>query len=365
MGPGICVPGRSRRLVSPRVMAEGFNGAGHLCARKGRARPRYPGASPCRFNGAGHLCARKASTSRPTGSRCSCFNGAGHLCARKVEHAEGGLAPIPKLQWGRASVCPEGGDLRSATVEAVAQLQWGRASVCPEGLPESAGLTCATAASMGPGICVPGRQQRARGPAPAPPSFNGAGHLCARKAARVYSRRSAKGACFNGAGHLCARKGRGVGQPRNSQLRASMGPGICVPGRWGRRTHAPPGRARRFNGAGHLCARKGAPFPRARARTKAGFNGAGHLCARKVAAMETTFSIALTASMGPGICVPGRMAFSGFDGTQSTPGFNGAGHLCARKAQIELERRLQLTRASMGPGICVPGRSWASSPASR
>ena len=88
------------------------------------------------------------------------------------------------------------------------ELQWGRASVCPEGGIEYPLVEPAGPASMGPGICVPGR-------------------LIGQE---DYEERDDP-ACFNGAGHLCARKDApGLGQ-RPDVAAASMGPGICVPGR--------------------------------------------------------------------------------------------------------------------------------------
>ena len=212
MGPGICVPGRSTRA------------------------------------------GRRSST-------CAArFNGAGHLCARKAARCSGRPRNEPSLQWGRASVCPEGS----------------RAGLAP---------ARRAAASMGPGICVPGRQ----------PYYLAV--IIRRKYKLQWGRASV---CPEG-----RRAGRGRPRP-GAHNGASMGPGICVPGRpstnpylqstfdaalqWGRASVCPEG--------GHHCVGRGRGTPR--------FNGAGHLCARKVEEGRGRVAASGMASMGPGICVPGR-----------------------------------------------------------
>ena len=264
---------------------------------------------PSSFNGAGHLCARKAAVSVRQLTEILRFNGAGHLCARKAAYMLERGYHKQKLQWGRASVCPEGAwrpmsPGRDPCFNGAGHLCARKAIVSP------LFKSFASFASMGPGICVPGRLAGACNPSHHPLNKLqwGRASVCPEGPTLIFFP-SLTPYRFNGAGHLCARKVLRDPHRVRHRLAASMGPGICVPGRsnlsalilgdfslqWGRASVCPEGAMSR-------------PWP---IPTGDGFNGAGHLCARKVFPDQGVTGTGGGASMGPGICVPGRPARAG------------------------------------------------------
>ena len=310
MGPGICVPGRGGAGLLVRVSRDAASMGPGICVPGRPPTLRAIRSSMSRLQwGRASVCP-EGPVSGGVEPHCmhSGFNGAGHLCARKARDEVQATESQRELQWGRASVCPEGGG------SSVAGRRFTDAASMGPGIcvPGRDGEMCThlprqEIASMGPGICVPGRSRggtRRRGNKRC---FNGAGHLCARKARIAAS----KGGFYTelqwGRASVCPegranhRRGRLRGHasmgpgicvpgrsirgsiPRPLWTPASMGPGICVPGRGSRRRWCPAAASLSFNGAGHLCARKAGSWLRSRCSGSAPcFNGAGHLCARKV-----------------------------------------------------------------------------------